>query len=148
MDLIKRAEKLFSSTAAFNQKQDFLTDIPIYYDYPSKEEIELAPELADKLIKYILVETNTDLRYLAICALIPLYHIVTVCLTCDLTEIAKNIDNFNISEISGLLTIFGYSGNQTYRKYIERFGDIPELKEDVKYALADLDYISKKINLT
>ncbi|WP_321388876.1 hypothetical protein [uncultured Enterococcus sp.] len=146
MDLIKRAENLFSSKATFNQKQDFLTDIPIYYDYPSKEEIEVAPELANQLIKYILFETDIDLRYLAICALIPLYHIVAVCLTADLSEIAKNIDDFSVVEISGLLTILGYSGNQTYQKYIEKFSDTPELKEDVKYALDDLDYISKKIS--
>lgn len=65
-------------------------------------------------------------------------------MTGDLSEIAKNIDDFSVVEISGLLTILGYSGNQTYQKYIEKFSDTPEIKEDVKYALADLDYISKK----
>lgn len=70
MKLLKRMSLLFSLDSSKDEKINLLTDIPMYYDYPSEKEIKKAPLIAAQLIKYVVKEEDADLRDLAIGVLI------------------------------------------------------------------------------
>lgn len=142
MELVKRMNLLFSSSSSSSEKMNLLTDIPIYYDYPSVEETEKAPIIATQLINYVLREQNSDLREIA------LNTLVDVCESCgdfqgiDFSPLLNSLSMFTVTEISSIIIVLGWSGNENYRKYIEQYAEIPELSKDVRNSLKDLDYFS------
>ncbi|MDR0299532.1 MAG: hypothetical protein LBI13_05550 [Streptococcaceae bacterium] len=125
-----------------DKKMGLLTFIGHHYEYlRGKEHEEEAIRVADKLISYLINEKDEWVRDEILSALLFIVGgYLPIGYRVNYNPILNNIDDFSTDELSDILGLLGWSQNQEYRAIIEKYRDIPELSEDVKDALSDLDY--------